>query len=748
MKQAVQDLRGGGTRLVEAPIPAVGRGQVLVRTAFSLISSGTERMVADFAGKSLAGKARARPDLVRQTLDKARREGVLAAVEAVRSRLAEPIALGYASSGTVVEAGADVHDLAPGDRVACAGGGFAVHAEYVVVPRLLVARLPESVELDSGAFATLGAIALHGFRLAQVQVGERVGVIGLGLVGLLATAIAHSAGAEVFGVDLNPERVLLAKRMGGRGFARDGAEEAIFAASAGQGVDAVLICADTPSNDPVELAAEIARDRARIVAVGAVGLELPRKAYYEKELDFVVSRSYGPGRYDPAYEEDGNDYPVGYVRWTEGRNLQAFVDLLGRDQIDVTPLITHRIPLERAPEGYDLVTGQAGASALAVLLDHRAGDLPLNPSAELALSPSTALGAGSAEGRVISIERTRRSLAPVRIGVLGAGRFAQGVVLPILRKQRGVARVGVASARGLHAAEAGRRFGFEYATTDDDRILQDAEINTVAILTRHNQHALQTAAALRAGKNVWCEKPLALSADELEDVAQALAGAGGILTVGFNRRFAPLSLRLHEFLGAEPGPLTMIHRVNAGPVPPGHWYFDPAQGGRVLGEVCHFVDYLTYLAGALPRRVTARASGGEDVVVTLEFPGGSLGTVVYAAHGARSFSKERVEVFGAGKAAVLDDFRRLEMMAGGRRWTKHLWLRSDKGHAAQWEAFFAAVATGGPGPIPYPQLFAVANATLAAVESLRRGAAIELDPAAHSQSHEVGHGVERPPFGG
>jgi len=738
MKQAVQDLRGGGTRLVEAPIPAVGRGQVLVRTAFSLISSGTERMVADFAGKSLAGKARARPDLVRQTLDKARREGVLAAVEAVRNRLAEPIALGYASSGTVVEVGVDVHDLAPGDRVACAGGGFAVHAEYAVVPRLLVARLPESVDFDSGAFATLGAIALHGFRLAQVQVGERVGVIGLGLVGLLATAISHSAGAEVFGVDLNPERALLAKKMGGRGFARDGAKESILAASAGQGVDAVIICAATPSNDPVELAAEIARDRARIVAVGAVGLELPRKAYYEKELNFVVSRSYGPGRYDPGYEEDGNDYPAGYVRWTEGRNLQAFVDLLGREQIDVTPLITHRIPLDRAPEAYELVAGEARASALAVLLDHGS-----------ARSLQTAKGgAGSVEGRVITIERGPRSPAPVRIGVLGAGRFAQGVVLPILSKQPGLTRVGVASARGLSAAEAGRRFGFGYATTDDDRILQDAEINTVAILTRHNQHALQTAAALRAGKNVWCEKPLALSADELEVVAQALARAGGILTVGFNRRFAPLSRPLHQFLGAEPGPLTMVYRVNAGPVPPGHWYFDPAQGGRVLGEVCHFVDYLTYLAGALPRRVTARASGGEDVVVTLEFPGGSLGTVVYAAHGDRSFSKERLEVFGAGKAAVLDDFRRLEMTVGGRRWTKRLWLRSDKGHAAQWEAFLGAVATGGPGPIPYPQLFAVADATLAAVESLRRGTAIELGPSAYDQSREGGLGVQRPPFGG
>jgi len=719
MKQAIQDLRGGGTRLVDVPIPATGRGQVLIRTAFSLLSSGTERMVADFAGKSLAGKARARPDLVRQTLDKARREGVLAAFDTVRSRLSEPMALGYASSGTVVEVGAEVDDLNPGDRVACAGGGYAVHAQYAAVPRLLVARLPEMVDFESGAFATLGAIALHGFRLAEVQVGEYVGVIGLGLVGLLATAIARAAGAQVFGVDLNRERVLLAKRMGGRGFSRDDAAAAILAATEGAGVDAVLICADTPSNDPVDLAAEIARDRARVVAVGAVGLELPRRAYYEKELSFVVSRSYGPGRYDPAYEEGGQDYPAGYVRWTEGRNLQAFVDLMGRGQIDVTPLITQRIPLERAGEAYDLITGEAGVPALAVLLDHRGGD-----------------DQAQDEGpdRVLTMERSPRAPAPVRIGVLGAGRFAQGVVLPVLKRHRDVACIGIASARGLSAAEAGRRFGFDYATTDDDRLLQDPQINTLAVLTRHHLHAMQTAAALRAGKNVWCEKPLALKADELDAVAEALARASGILTVGFNRRFATLTRPLREFLGVDPGALTMVYRVNAGPLPPNHWSLDPAQGGgRILGEVCHFIDYLTCLAGALPRRVTARGSGGEDVVVTLEFHGGSLGTVVYAAHGDRSFAKERVEVFGAGKVAVLDDFRSLELVAGGRRRTRRLWLRSDKGHAAQWDAFLGAVASGGPGPIPYPQLFAVADATLAAVDSLRRGTPIEL---------------ERPPFGG
>jgi len=727
MKQAVQDLRRGGTRLVDVPIPAPGRGQVLVRTACSVLSAGTERMVAEFAARGLLGKAQARPDLVRQTLDKVRRDGVLAAVEAVRSRLAEPMALGYASAGVVVEVGEGVGDLNPGDRVACAGGGYAVHAEYAVVPRLLVARLPDSVAFDAGAFATLGAIALHGFRLGETQVGGRLAVIGLGLIGLLAVAIARAAGVEVFGVDLRADRARLAQAFGARGLERDGAAEAILAATGGDGVDAVLICADTTSNDPVELAAEIARDRARVVAVGAVGLDVPRKAYYEKELSLVVSRSYGPGRYDPAYEEDGRDYPLGHVRWTEGRNLQAFVDLMAAGRVDVRPLITHRYPIDAASEAYARLTGDE--SALGVLLEYPAGEV-----------------GGEAGGRLLRLTARAAPAARVRLGVLGAGRFAQGVVLPTLRRRRDVTLVGIASGRGLSAAEAARRFGFAYAAADADRILDDPQVNTVAVLTRHHLHAAQTAAALRRGKHVWCEKPLALRREELDDVAQALEASGVLLTVGYNRRFAPLTTRLRAFLGSDPGPLTMIYRVNAGPLPPNHWLLDPAQGGgRLLGEVCHFIDFLTCLAGAWPRRVAARGSGGEDVVVTLEFAGGSIGTIAYAAHGSRAFGKERVEVFGGGRAAVLDDFRRLEMVDGSRRRTAGSRLRPDKGHAGLWSAFLTAVAQGGEPPIPYGELLAVAEATLAAAESLRRGAAIELtSPAAD----RAGRRVERPPSSG
>ncbi|HSQ18703.1 MAG TPA: zinc-binding alcohol dehydrogenase, partial [Anaerolineales bacterium] len=370
MKQLLQNLKNGQTTIAEVPAPVLRPGAVLVRTAASLVSAGTERMVVEFAEKSLVGKARSRPDLVRQTIDKARREGLLTTLEAVFNRLDQPMALGYSSAGTVIAVGAGVQGFHPGDRVACAGGGYAVHAEIALVPQNLLAHLPDNVDFESGAFTTLGAIALHGFRLAESQLGERVGVIGLGLLGLLAVGIAQAAGCQVFGVDLDPARVALAEQMGARAVLRPQAEEAAQAFTHGRGLDAILICADTPSADPVELAGVIARDRAKVVAVGAVGLSLPRKIYYEKELSFINSRSYGPGRYDPAYEEKGQDYPPGYVRWTEGRNLQAFADLLASRRLDVTPLISHRFPIDQAPEAYELITGKRKEPFLGVLLTY------------------------------------------------------------------------------------------------------------------------------------------------------------------------------------------------------------------------------------------------------------------------------------------------------------------------------------------------------------------------------------------
>jgi predicted dehydrogenase/threonine dehydrogenase-like Zn-dependent dehydrogenase len=687
---------------------------VLVRTAVSVLSAGTERMLVDFAGRSLVGKARARPDLVRQTLDKARREGIVPAIEAVRSRLDEPMALGYASAGTVVEVGGGVQGIRAGDRVACAGGGHAIHGEYAVVPVHLIARLPDEVDFESGVFATLGAIALHALRLGRLQVGERVAVIGLGLLGLLTVGLARAAGASVLGIDLEESRVRLARRLGATARLRTEAEAEAQAISDGMGCDLVVICADSPSDDPVTLAAAVARDRARVVAVGAVGLDLPRKAYYEKELEFIVSRSYGPGRYDPDYEEAGHDYPPGYVRWTEGRNLQAVVELMGQGRLDVHPLISHRFPVEHADEAYArLVDG--GPETLGVLLTY----------------PSKEAMPGSSE-RVVRFRAERRTDDPVRLGVLGAGNFARAVALPALRRLRGVDLVGVAAASGLSASQAGSRFGFQYATTDEARLLDDPQVNTLAVLTRHHLHARQTAAGLRAGKHVFCEKPLALTSGELEDVAAALAHAPGRLTVGFNRRFSPFALKMKEFLQGTSAPLTMVYRVNAGSLPPDHWLRDPAQGGgRLLGEVGHFIDLMTYLAGA-PVRVEARGlqpgaiEQQDTFLLTLAFSGGALGSVAYVAGGDRSFSKERLEVFAGGRVAVLDDFRRLETTEGGRRRRWSSPWRQDKGHLALWQAFVDAIRSGGPPPIPYADLMAVSQATIAADQALRSGTAVEI----------------------
>ena len=721
MKQVLQNMRSGKTSVEDVPAPAPRPGMALVRTAASLVSAGTERMLVEFAEKSLVGKARSRPDLVRQVLDKARREGLRTTVEAAFNRLDQPMALGYSSAGTIVALGAGMQGFQVGQRVACAGGGYAVHAEMAVVPRNLLAPLPAGVDFESAAFTTLGAIALHGFRLAETQVGERVAVIGLGLLGLLAVQIATASGCRVIGVDLDPRRVALAKRFGAEAVLRARAVEAVQAFTANRGADAVLICADTPSADPVELAGAIARDRGRVVATGAVGLTLPRKIYYEKELAFVNSRSYGPGRYDGGYEEGGRDYPPGYVRWTEGRNLEAVVELMASGKLDVRPLITHRFPIEKAAHAYEVITGKKKQAFLGVLLtypqDVSRAPVSAAPVSRVSLSGTREAGQGGA----------------VALGVLGAGNFANAVLLPAIKKQRGVELVGIASVGGLHAQAAGHKFGFAYAASDEEDVLNDPAINTLVILTRHEAHAGLVVKALRAGKHVFVEKPLAIDADGLKKVQAALKKAPGLLTVGFNRRFAPLAVRLNEFLAGRSEPLYMHYRVNAGYIPLDHWTQDPAQGGgRIIGEGCHFIDFLTFLAGAAPLSVTARAlpDNGkyrqDNASMTFTFPDGSLGVVDYLANGDKAFPKERLEVFCGGRVAVLDDFRALELVQNGKRKVVKSALRQDKGHTGEWSAFVRAIREGGEPPIPYEQLVGVSRATFAALEALRSGQPVEI----------------------
>jgi predicted dehydrogenase len=487
----------------------------------------------------------------------------------------------------------------------------------------------------------------------------------------------------------------------------------------------VLICADTPSPDPVELAGVVARDRGRVVAVGAVGLNIPRKVYYEKELSFINSRSYGPGRYDPHYEEGGHDYPLGYVRWTEGRNLQAFVDLLGSRQIDVTPLITHRFPIEQAPAAYDLITGKSSEPFLGVLLTYPPLS-PDSPNLPIRIQPESKSPQSGKSA----------SLAPiVRLGVLGAGNFATAVMLPVIRRNQHIERIAIASAAGLHAQHAAQKFGFRYAAANEDQILSDPNINTIAILTRHNLHAGQVVRALKAAKYVFCEKPLAITSDQLTEIRQQLYSMSEppLLMVGYNRRFAPMARRLADFLQPRKEPLIAHYRINAGFIPLNHWVHDLQQGGgRIIGEGCHFIDFLTFLVGNPPSSVYAHAlpDNGryreDNVVLTFGFPDGSLGTVTYLANGDKTFPKERIEVFCSGKVAVLDDFRSLIMVEDGRRQVIKMRLRQDKGHSAEWDAFVAAVQAGGPPPIPSSHLFGVTEATLSAIESLRSRASLNI----------------------
>jgi len=710
MKQILQSARTGGIEVAEVPPPRVSPGCVLVRIAASLVSAGTERASADFAAKSLLQKARSRPDLVAEVLKKARRDGVLSAMNAVRNRLDQPAVLGYSSAGTVVEIGEGITDLRVGDRVACAGAGFAVHAEFACVPRLLVARIPSAeVEFDSAAFTTIGAVAIHGVRTAEARLGDVVAVIGLGLLGQLAVQVLSVAGCRVIGIDPAVERAELAAKMGALAVTASEAEfrDLCLSHSGGNGADSVLIAAETPSSGPVNLASEAARDRGIVVAVGTVGMELQRKLYYEKELDFRVSRSYGPGRYDAAFEQKGRDYPIGYVRWSETRNMEAFLQLLSDGKVCVRPLISHSFAIENASSAYELITGKTREPHLGVLIRYASEE---EPSRRLEL---------------IS-RRTASSAGRVRLGVLGAGNFAHGILIPAM-KAAGADMAGLCASSGARARASADKFGFGFCTTDEDEIYSDSSINTIAIATRHHLHAGQVVRALECGKHVFCEKPLCLSEEELEHIERAYARCSGDLRlmVGFNRRFAAMARRMKEFLAPVGGPLTMHYRVNAGTLPKDHWIEDAEQGGgRIVGEVCHFVDALSFLCGRSPVAVYARSvssNSGQDVIASLEFADGSQGTVSYLCCGDRPFSKERVEVFGGGAVAVLDDFRRLELVQRGRKRSHRAWLKQDKGHAAECDAFCKSIQNGRPAPISFEDIVASTRATIRIVESLRSG---------------------------
>lgn len=671
MKQVVQPLSGGAVRVVDVPRPIAGPTDVLVRTTASLISAGTERAVTSLAQSSLLSKARARPDLVRQVVRKARADGVREAVTAVRNRLGGELPLGYSAAGVVEEVGSAVAGVTPGALVAT---GSAGHGEYQVVPGLLCAPVPDGVAPEHAAFATVASIALHGFRLAGVDAGSTVAVVGLGLVGQLAARLARAAGCRVVGVDvaeLPIERAGAAGVLALRDKGQD-TTEAIVRWAGGAGVDAVLVTAADRSSAIVQRVPALCRDRATVVIVGDVGMDLSRRDLYEKELTVRVARSYGPGRYERSYEEWGVDYPPGQVRWTEGRNQRAVLDLLSDGRLAVADLVTHRFTIDEAPQAYELIESRR-EPYLGVILDYPAVARPEAP---------IRLGGG------------RPVTGEPGVGLIGAGAFASGVLLPAFTDAGFSRFVAVASASGLTARSVGERAGFARAVSGGDAVIDDPDVGIVVIATAHDAHGPLAAQALAAGKSVWCEKPLALTDDELEAVEAAWRSGGGVLFVGFNRRFSPAVERVRGHLSAGSGPVVITYRANAGPVPADHWYRDRRQGGRLLGEVCHFVDTCAAIAGDIVDVQAFASAGGEllladDFVLCLRHADGSLSTISYAAGGHHSVEKERVEVLGRGRSAVIVDYR--EVVLDGK--AEKLGAQ-DKGHRAAVAAFRAAVLSG------------------------------------------------------
>ncbi len=704
MKQLVQDPDSGAVQVVELGEPALLRGTIRVRNVCSAISPGTERAMVATSRDSYLRTARARPDLVRRVLDMVKREGVLAAYRKVQAKLSEPRALGYSCAGFVEAVGQDSGDhFREGDRVACAGLGWASHAEVVCVPTQLSARIPDGVRFEDAAFATLGAIALHGVRQAEPTLDARVAVIGLGIVGLFAVQLLRANGARVAAFDLAPDLVERARTLGaeaGLAGSTDDQVQAALAWTDGLGVDAVVVAAASSTEAPMVAAAGMCRDRGRVVAVGQVPFGLPREIAYVKELELRISRSYGPGRYDAGFEERGVDYPVGYVRWTQTRNLEAFLGLLADGRVRVADLVTHRYAMSDAPRAYDVLLSDSGPRAVGMLVDYPT--LDGGARRHQAESPSTAAFFAPP--------------IPGEIGVafLGAGAFARAVLLPQLRGRSGVRLRHVVTSHGLTALDAKKRFGFERDGTDNGAALSDPEVRLVFIATRHDAHASLVAGALRAGKHVFVEKPLALDEGQLREVEPIAAGCGQVLLVGFNRRFSPMARAVRDAIGPR-GPAMMTYRVNAGRLPMGHWVLDPqVGGGRIVGEGCHFVDLLSFLTGdAEIVRIEALRAGrprglAEDVAVQIEFADGSVGQILYTAKGDPAAGKERIEAHAGGCSAWIDDYRDCRIVRGGKISRVR---QGGKGHGEEIAALLAAVRTGGPSPIPLPVLTRVTRAT-------------------------------------
>jgi len=732
MQQIIENLKTGKVQLVENPAPACGAREVLVKNMASLISPGTEKLMIEMGQKNIAGKAMARPDLVSLAFQKAKKEGFLNVFREAMDRLDEPLPLGYSSAGEVVEIGKNVKGFSVGDRVACAGAGFASHAEVIAVPEDMCVKLlsakrgGELVPFEEASFVMLGGIALQGIRCAELTFGERIVVVGLGLIGLLLVQIAKAYGYAVIGIDIDPEKVKLADSLGcdlGLVLGRDSVEQLILNLTDGHGADAVILTAATKDNSPILLAERIARNRGRIVLVGVSDLTLTRKAFWDKELTFTVSKASGP-----TTQGSGSDaiLPLELVRWTESRNLQEFVRLLNNGSVRVKDLITHRVTIEKATDAYEMILNGT----------ERYVGVVISYPEVVAITRKVVLQ-NKSESRSPTVSATRYS-----VGVVGAGLFTKNVLLPHAAKVAGVNLVGIAAKTGVSSRHVGNKFGFKYATTQTKEILDDSNIGSVLITTRHNMHAEMIIAALSAGKNVFVEKPLCITDEQLSGIMDAFANGSSVLMVGFNRRYSPLGIRLKELYSARTVPMQVHYRVNAGFLPADHWTQDPnIGGGRIIGEVCHFIDFIQFITNEEPIEVFAFSIGGnlgrygitDNVEISIRFSGGSLGTVTYTALGSKTFSRERVEVFCDESVSVLDDFRRLEFTKGSKKKTTRLW-NQDMGYTSEIASFLTMSSVEAQASLRSAVLTTLATFAVEASLKTRNSVSVKLEDVASGKS--------------
>lgn len=698
MKQVLQNLKNGETVLEDVPVPLCSNGSVLIKAHTTLVSAGTERMLVDFGKGNLIQKARSQPDKVKQVLEKVQTDGLMPTLDAVKNKLDTPLALGYCNVGTVAESGANGFTV--GDRVASNGK----HAEYVCVPKNLCAKIPDTVDDETAAFTVIASIALQGIRLIKPSLGETVVVTGLGLIGLVAVQLLRAQGCRVLGIDFDTKKVKLAKQLGAETVDLSAGQDPLAIAekySRGRGVDAVLITASTKSNEPIHQAATMCRQRGRIVLVGVVGMEMSRADFYEKELSFQVSCSYGPGRYDTNYEEKGNDYPVAFVRWTEQRNFEAVLDMMADGRINMKPLISHRFKLADAAQAYNLISN---GNPLGVLLEY--GELSKQSSE-----------------RVVHLSKPTCESSAVVLGFIGAGNYASSVLVPAFAAT-GARLKSIASATGVSSVHVGKKHGIEQATTDTAALLNDEQVNALVISTRHNSHTSWVMQALAQGKHIFVEKPLALKRAELNELKQAYTSieAPPLLMVGFNRRYSPLIQNIKHALASKTEPKALLITVNAGAIPANHWTQDKAVGGgRIIGEGCHFIDLLRFLAASPIVDVKATAMDTvckDSVMIQLRFEDGSIGTVNYLANGSKAFAKERLEVFCGGSIAQVDNFRALKSYGWPGLKSQRLW-RQDKGQAHCAKAFVNAIESGDASRlIPFEELVEVAEACFDVVEQI------------------------------